>query len=46
MSGTSCQIHLKEDARRRAAEALHPTPPAPTPKANTDPVEFLRQWAD
>lgn len=36
MSGVdSCQIHLKDDARRRASEALYPIPNMAPPKPCT-----------
>lgn len=41
MSGTSCQIHLRDDARRRAAAALYPIPVLASPTHNTDPADYI-----
>lgn len=44
MSGVdSCQIHLKDEARRRAAAALYPIPTLPTPLANTGPDDYIQR---
>lgn len=38
----SCQIHLKEDARLKAAKASYPAPAFPGQSANTDPDAYTQ----
>lgn len=40
MTAGSCKIHLRADARRRAAAAIFPIPAYPLPEADTDPADY------
>lgn len=41
MTAGSCQIHLRDDARRRAADALFPIPAFPAPSAFQHPDDYI-----
>lgn len=43
MSAGSCQIHLRDEARRKAAAASYPIPALALPTHNTDPDVYITQ---
>lgn len=42
MSAGSCQIHLRDDARRRAAAALYPIPVLASATTFNDTVDYIQ----